>query len=404
MRGGLVLTGKDFDNVIMEVVTCLLLEEVFTGLLYPRERNTILLPTNTQYSIANMHTIYSVNSSNGSFASLSLLVLSLLAVGPAAADDPEVYYSIHYAGEGCETLRVESGEASSSAAVSVMGYVTGEYNEVFGPPASDNTTCAAAIVCQADAASNADCSVGYNFTHTIDEGKLVNPQYPDANMSKCHTDKEWFGDCNWDYKTLDEIKAEPERLLGNYQPEDVIGVQGYSENEIFEFIYLAFYEDDSCTDLTTIVTSLSGQTQNVPIAMNNASLTCGEASLCAVNPAAGICADRVDGNTATLKAATQRNVVYQCDTSNEDIGQEECTEYAPTDCTKSSLYANCHFRYLSGSVLGKNPRLLLGENSTEPPVETTSEEPAESSSFGVVAGWLWTGLLFATAAFVINAA
>lgn len=314
---------------------------------------------------------------------LATVVLSLLA-GPAASVDPEVYYSIHYAGEGCET-RV----GGDSSAVSVVGYVTGASNEVFGPPPSDNVTCVNAIPCQVDPASSADCTVGYNFTHTINEetGQVVNPDYPGENMSECHLGSDWYGDCNWDYKTLDEIKAEPELLLGNYHP-DLEAVN--------EFIYLAFYEDDSCTDLATIVTSLSGQTLSVPRAMNNTSLSCAEASLCAVNPAAGICADRVDGeDSANLNAVTRpiSSSVFQCDTSNEGVGQEECNEYAPADCIESSLYANCHFRYLSGNVLGMNPRLLLGE-TTEP------VEPVGSlSSFAPVAGsrWLWTALLAAAA-------
>ena len=67
--------------------------------------------------------------------------------------------------------------------------------------------------------------------------------------SGCGTTSDWYGDCNYAFHTLDDIKDEPEILHNDMEvsAED-------------EFIYLAFYEDDSCTDLSTIVTSLSGPT------------------------------------------------------------------------------------------------------------------------------------------------
>ena len=298
-----------------------------------------------------MNTTYSMNSSKGSAASLSLLVISLLvllAFGPAAAaDDSEVYYAIHYAGEGCHP------EDSSSAAVSVVGYVSGVQNEVFGPPPSDNKTCLEAIPCQLDPTKVAwDCSVQHNFTHTIVGDEVVNSATNEV-LSGCETTSDWYGDCNYDYQTLDDIKYEPDILKNDMEvpAED-------------EFIYLAFYEDDSCIDLSTIVTKLSGQVLTVPRAMNDTSLSCKDASLCALNPNAPICAERVDlDDTADLNASARAtsDSVFQCDTSNQYVGEEECNEYTPQDCIKSSLYANCYFRYLSGNVMGKNPHLLLGE-------------------------------------------
>ena len=342
---------------------------------------------------------------------LAAVFLYLLA-GPSVAatsGDPEVFYAIDYVGEGCVT-RV----GGDSSAVSVKGYVTGKSYEVFGPPASDNVTCEEAISCRIDPFYADDCTVvGHNFTHTIDAGQVVSLSSPGYNLTECHPHGDWYGDCNWVYKTLDNIKAEPDLLLGDYRPD----LEARNE-----FIYLAFYEDDSCTDLATIVTSLSGQTVSVPKAMNNRSLSCAEASLCAVDPAAAICAERMDGEEmVNLEAVTRpaSSNVYQCDASNEDVGQEECNEYTPTDCIKSSLYVNCHFRYLSGEVLGMNPRLLLGETTdavettevveTAETVETTetaeTTEPVGSpSSFAPVAGspWLWTTLfaLFTTVAVI----
>ena len=302
------------------------------------------------------------------------MFLSLLA-GPsvaASSSDPEVYYAIDYAGEGCVT-RV----GGNSSAVLVNGYVTGENYEVFGPPASDNMTCEEATPCRVDRFSSDSCTVMHDVgTNAIVGDQVVSLSWPEYNMAECQPG-DWFGDCNSVYKTLDDIKAEPDLLLGDYLPD----LEARNE-----FIYLAFYEDDSCTDLATIVTSLSGQTVSVPKAMNQPSLSCAEASLCAVDPTAAICAERMGGEEmVNLDAVTRpaSSKVYQCDASNEDVGQDECNEYTPTDCIKSSLYANCHFRYLNGDVMGMDPRLLLGE---------TTEPVGSPSSFAPFAGspWLWT--------------
>ena len=295
---------------------------------------------------------------------LAAVFLYLLA-GPSVAatsGDPEVFYAIDYVGEGCVT-RV----GGDSSAVSVKGYVTGKSYEVFGPPASDNVTCEEAISCRIDPFYADDCTVvGHNFTHTIDAGQVVSLSSPGYNLTECHPHGDWYGDCNWVYKTLDNIKAEPDLLLGDFRPD----LEARNE-----FIYLAFYEDDSCTDLATIVTLLSGQNVLAPKAMKNRSLSCAEASLCAVDPTAPICAERVDGEDMVNLDAVTRPASSSVFHSSK--------EYTPTDCTKSSLYANCHFRYLSGEVIGTNPRLLFGE---------TTEQVGSPSSFAPFAGspWLWT--------------
>ena len=63
---------------------------------------------------------------------------------------------------------------------------------------------------------------------------------------------------------------------------------------------------------------------------------------------------RVDETTGAVD-------VCVCDTSNVAARQEECALKTPSDCVKSSIFSNCHFRYLSGNTLAQNPRFLIGE-------------------------------------------
>jgi len=56
--------------------------------------------------------------------------------------------------------------------------------------------------------------------------------------------------------------------------------------EIMKNFYYAFYEDDECTDLASVFTSVSGETVDVPIVSEN-NYSCAVGSVCALNERLG---------------------------------------------------------------------------------------------------------------------
>jgi len=130
------------------------------------------------------------------------------------------------------------------------------------------------------------------------------------------------------------------------------------------YIYYAFYEDDECTDLASVFTSVSGETVDVPIVSEN-NYSCAVGSVCALNEDSDLCKAMKSDEIGTFTSITSVDEetgdvdVYDCDTSNAAIDQDECSVIKPTECIKSSLVAGCHLRFFSGVEIAKNPRALL---------------------------------------------
>lgn len=169
----------------------------------------------------------------------------------------------------------------------------------------------------------------------------------------------WYRDCYWSYWTLDDLRTQPE-IMANDNPADLAMMENYA--------YLAYYEDDACTDLASVVPTATGMTLEFP-PVSNTQLSCQLQAMCAVDPESATCSSIRDPNAEVAQVNLETRVdtttgavdVYECDTSNAAAGQDECALKTPSDCVQSSIYPNCHFRYLSGNTLAQNPRFLVGE-------------------------------------------
>ena len=174
-------------------------------------------------------------------------------------------------------------------------------------------------------------------------------------------------------KLLENFKQTPE-LMANDNPQDLEMMK--------EYIYLAYYEDDACTDLSAIVTTASGKQIDLP-QVSNPDLSCNIQAICGIDPASHQCKAIQDVAVAVAERFAETRVdpetneldVYECDSSNEAVGQEECALFRPQDCGESSIFTNCYFRYVSGPEFATNPRVIVGEvlaDSPDPEIETPS--------------------------------
>lgn len=229
--------------------------------------------------------------------------------------------------------------------------------------------CAEAMMCRIDPNNEEACPPDMMAEFDVqlkiepETGNIVNllgsnssrPQGPDV----CLPSRRWYKDCYWSYWTLDDLRTQPE-IVANDNPTDLAMMENYA--------YLAYYEDDACTDLASLVPTATGMTLEFPPA-SNSQLSCQLQAMCAVDPGSAACSSIRDPDAEVAQVNLETRVdettgavdVYECDTSNAAAGQDECALKTPTDCVQSSIYSNCHFRYLSGNTMAQNPRFLVGE-------------------------------------------
>lgn len=148
-----------------------------------------------------------------------------------------------------------------------------------------------------------------------------------------------------------------------------------------DYAYLAYYEDDACTDLASVVPTATGMTMEFP-PVSTSQLSCQVQAMCAVDPGSMACSHIRDPNVEVAQVNLETRVdtttgavdVYECDTSNAAAGQDECALKTPQDCVQSSIFSNCYFRYLSGNTLAQNPRFLVGEVGATADTTTPDDE------------------------------
>ena len=302
---------------------------------------------------------------------------------PACVQDNNCIFGIEYSEDGCGT---------SASAVSLVAYLVNE-TYTFVAPTSEELSCAQSTMCRINPSD--DLCVGANeFPLALDYDSSTglifgadDPSFvvgPDACLAGG-----WIPQClSYNYQLLSDLKEDPS-ILANDNPEDLAMMTDY--------LYLLYYEDDSCTDLAGITPAVSGATLSVPI-VSNPDLSCQAQAMCAIDPDSKICESIRDqnGETALLTLETRKDEttdgvdVFECDTSNAAAGQEECALQKPSDCTKSSIFTQCHFRYLSGPTLAQNPRLLVGDLDVGPDdgsegEDDTTEEAGEPFTPSVTA-------------------
>lgn len=181
-----------------------------------------------------------------------------------------------------------------------------------------------------------------------------------------------------------------------------------------DFIYYVYYEDDKCTEPASIWSSMAREAVTVDIVSNYTEYSCAVRSACVIDPNSALCEALRDGpdHTATfvsiteLDESTGEQVVADCDTSNVEVGQDECSVISPRDCIASSLIPGCYLRFFSGSTLSKYPNILVGDmtglpyggimegTSTQQPVEVISGASKASFTFGFWALYICWFVLF----------
>ena len=293
-------------------------------------------------------------------------------------------FAIDYSEDGC-------GESAS--AVAMKGYLSNTTYSVLGQTAyetcAQNTVCRLdpedAAICPLPSGSGDDTTAVYDVRHLRGEDGTI---YDAKNTSfilgpnVCRSGN-WYGGCgSYNYQSLDDLQNNPE-ILANDNPKDL--------EQIKDFYYLVYYEDDSCTDLSGVVAATSGQQLDVPL-VSNPDLSCTAQAICGLDPTSETCQFLRDGDAvAEIVAETRTDEttgemgVYECDSSNEAAGEETCKLVLPRDCNKSSIFSNCFYRKISGPALAQNPRNLVGEFGVDEEVGDPSGEK-EADDEGTVGG------------------
>ena len=149
----------------------------------------------------------------------------------------------------------------------------------------------------------------------------------------------------------------------------ISNVVSASEEDSDQIAYLTYYSDDQCRDLTLSKPVLNDVPFSIPI-LSEATQPCSELVTCAVDAASPQCAavgGSADTEMANLSVQIRNNgqEVWECDTSNEAVGEETCDFKPPDGCFASSIFPGCYARY----VTAQRKELLFqaGESCEEEP-------------------------------------
>ena len=308
-------------------------------------------------------------------------------------------YAVTYSANGC---------GASSSAVNIKGYMTNVTYNVMGSTARE--TCAENVMCRVDPescpspggdppAADENNSTG-SGTGTEMISMLIDPNvatgiqnsykdYDSIGPATCLPSTWYAGDCYFNYQRLDDLKSDP-MVLANDQPDDLKTMKDY--------IYFLYYEDDTCTDLASILASASQQTIQVP-SVSDPSLSCEMQSICSLDPTSDECQAIHDGiivanslSETRINKATGEVDVYECDPTNEAVGQDVCNIIHPQDCTKSSVLSNCHFRAISGPELARNPLYLVGDVGEQMSTDKDGMETGDGEGSGEASGTDYSGV------------
>lgn len=211
---------------------------------------------------------------------------------PACVQDDNCIFGIEYSEDGCWT---------SVSAVSLVAYLVNE-TYTFVAPTSEELSCARSTMCRINPSD--ELCVGANeFPLALDYDSSTglifgadDPSFivgPDACLAGG-----WIPQClSYNYQLLSDLKDDPS-MLANDNPEDLAMMTDY--------LYLLYYEDDTCTDLAGITPAVSGSALSVPI-VSNPDLSCQAQAMCAIDPDSKICESIRDqnGETALLTLETR---------------------------------------------------------------------------------------------------
>jgi hypothetical protein len=205
---------------------------------------------------------------------------------------------------------------------------------------------------------------------------LGQPDCHPVDLETCR--KSSLYNCYILWTLADEFEENPDAFIPSLTAEEngsnaTAGLENYA--------YLAYYNDNACTDLAAV----QGFVAENPFAVTMAGvdgITCEEAMVCFVHPNSTACAVLLEEHGLEDEEATidiqvrEDGNVYECDTSNEAVDEDTCSVIDPMECKTSSIY-NCNFRWMSAEVFAEDPARLIHPGNT-----TNAESPTNSPSSG----------------------
>ena len=294
------------------------------------------------------------------------LFLAAAAAATAAADEGSAQYFYWTYSTSCD------GGVSG-----IRGLVAGEEAEFVG---GGGPTCPAEMACLYAPSSSAcgsldpvgealsDATLFPNGTLYECDAVVVDgiPGGADGSQVFCDTYEpgqcidvsEGYPACGYAY--LPEEALQDPTLLGNADEAD----------QLSDYYYIAYYQDEICTDIVGIRAFLSGEVSALPQVGEDVS--CRDAMACLYNPSGPSCQERRGGAESSplggevsftfFTNATDSSVVSSCDGTLATI-EGGCVDETPDQCIQSGVFAGepCMFRVVSASYVALNPEILVAE-------------------------------------------
>eukprot|EP00934_Nitzschia_sp_Nitz4_P005394 Nitzschia sp. Nitz4//scaffold23_size168460//79726//80835//NITZ4_002219-RA/size168460-snap-gene-0.158-mRNA-1//-1//CDS//3329543635//5384//frame0 len=135
-----------------------------------------------------------------------------------------------------------------------------------------------------------------------------------------------------------------------------------------KYLYNIKYDSQDCGTKAVAITGFaSGDVEINVAALDDVSGLCSVEAMCQVDHFSDVCMNVLASNktTETRNDINSADVIFQCDQSNENVGQAVCRYVL--GCEGSSLFPHCHFRLATTSDIFENLDLVRNEQAFDDP-------------------------------------
>eukprot|EP01083_Nonionella_stella_P202869 740714_1 len=214
---------------------------------------------------------------------------------------------------------------------------------------------------------NADFDYGYVLMEVRDSGvyRCFVPNPSDGKevcevvpSSDCLSSS-FIPNCYYNLASLDRLKENPDEIIPSSDGE---GLENYA--------YVAYYTDDACSDFAGVRGAYSLNSYEQLRVGEEEGISCMDKQACFLAPYGQTCMSLLGGvvdedNFFTVTLETDGVNVYECDPTNEAVGEPICEDIDPQRCNPSSSMFGCNFRMMAAPEFAQDPKKIIHPSEAE---------------------------------------
>lgn len=277
-------------------------------------------------------------------------------------------YVIYYEQEDC-----------GSEAVSAIGFVSDDDDELIGYTGGENALCATESLCLVDPNSEQCQALEFvkkgETTFSIGEDGLIFQCDSTNTDGECSFLDQCYGssvypNCHFIVATTSDIVKNPD-LIRNTKTE--------GNTALDEHAYLVYYADSECSELEGIHGIVNGETE---VAVTDESISCRDAMACAFHPLGAACNSTMGDGGVTAKIMRMLTGPHVNGEATTCKLEGDCVPVPNSKCIQSTIHPSCYYRMPTAVALLSNPDEYLTYYSVDGETESKNEKDGKTDTNG----------------------